>query len=117
MTPKRPWSDRGSRHERGYGKTWDRLRTQILRRDSFLCQVCLADGERIAAAHAVDHRIPKALFASGKAHGNPDDPSNLRAICTPCHERVTLEQQGKRPKTAFDSNGNPTDLSHPFYRR
>ncbi len=79
---------RGSRHERGYGTAWDRLRLLILRRDDYLCQTCASVG-RVAAATQVDHKIPKA-------RGGSDSPSNLAAICAPCH----------RDKTARESRGD-----------
>lgn len=69
---------RASRHERGYGKEWDRLRKQILRRDGGLCLTCLREGAT-TAAYAVDHVIPKA-------EGGTDDETNLASICRPHHQ-------------------------------
>lgn len=75
------WTDsrRGSRHARGYGSEWDRLRVQILKRDNYLCQCqdCRALG-RIKPASEVDHIV-------NKAQGGTDDPSNLQAINPDCH--------------------------------
>lgn len=68
---------RASRHERGYGKEWDRLRKQILLRDGGLCLTCLREGVT-TAAYAVDHVIPKTK-------GGTDDETNLASICRPCH--------------------------------
>ena len=72
---------RGNRYERGYGNDWTKLRNVIMRRDSYLCQVCLAVG-RVTPAHAVDHIVPKA-------NNGTDDPSNLQSICKPCHATKT----------------------------
>lgn len=35
---RKPWADRGSRHARGYGSGWQKLRLRILDRDKHLCQ-------------------------------------------------------------------------------
>ena len=60
---------RGTRHERGYGTEWDKLRPQVLARDAGLCQVCLIDG-LVTISNIVDHIIPKA-------EGGTDDMVNL----------------------------------------
>lgn len=74
----------GSRHERGYGAAWDRLRPIILARDHHLCQVCLAEG-KLTTAKIVDHIKPKA-------DGGTDDPDNLRTICAPHHKAKTTRE-------------------------
>lgn len=82
-------AQRGSRHARGYGSKWDRLRAVVMRRDSGLCQVCLPQG-RVVAAHHVDHKI-------NKAQGGTDDEANLQAICRTCHRAKTAgEARGPR---------------------
>jgi 5-methylcytosine-specific restriction protein A len=68
---KRPWAHSTSRHERGYGSAWDRLRLAILERDAYHCGYCGS------YAQTVDHRIPKA-------QGGTDDEDNLVAACTHC---------------------------------
>ena len=73
-----PDARRGSRHERGYGWTWEQLRERILERDCGLCIPCKDQGI-VTIASAVDHKIPKA-------EGGTDDPSNLQSICDPCHD-------------------------------
>jgi 5-methylcytosine-specific restriction enzyme A len=87
--PRRSWDHRKSRHERGYGTAWEKLRKRILARDRHLCQACLP--KRVTAANEVDHIVPKAK-------GGTDDESNLRAICTPCHRAKTAADQGKKPR-------------------
>jgi 5-methylcytosine-specific restriction enzyme A len=77
---------RESRHARGYGSAWDRLRLQILARDGYRCRCadCVASGA-LLVAHEVDHRIPKS-------RGGSDDPSNLCAINRDCHARKTQRE-------------------------
>lgn len=75
---------RGSRHERGYGAAWDKLRKAVLRRDKGLCQVCLAAG-KYRPAREVDHIQPKAS-------GGTDVETNLQAICTACHQAKTATE-------------------------
>lgn len=78
---------RTSRHERGYGTRWDRIRTQAMKRDTYLCQPCLQHG-RTAVATEVDHITPKA-------GGGTDDLSNLQAICSDCHKAKTARENGR----------------------
>ena len=65
---------RASRHERGYGAGWERLRAAFLG-DHPWCSC----GER---ATDVDHITPKR-------RGGDDEPENLQALCHPCHSRKT----------------------------
>lgn len=76
-----------SRHERGYGSAWDKLREQILQRDKYICRCdeCQRLGLIKEATH-VDHII-------AKAHGGTDDPSNLRAINKECHKKKTARER------------------------
>lgn len=76
---------RGTRHQRGYGSAWDRLRLHILERDCGLCRVCSEAG-RITPAAQVDHIVPKAW-------GGTDDESNLQAICRTCHTAKTNHEK------------------------
>lgn len=103
------WS-RSSSSARGYGWRWQLLRLRVLRRDRFLCLVCLEKG-RITSAEAVDHIKPKA-------QGGEDAMSNLRSICDDCHKVVGLEQQGKRVvhRTAFNADGLPVNPAHHWNR-
>lgn len=80
------WS-RESRHKRGYGTAWEKLRLRILKRDNYLCQPCKRTG-RIHTASEVDHRI-------SKANGGTDDEGNLQAINAECHKAKTAEESGR----------------------
>ncbi|HXF71674.1 MAG TPA: HNH endonuclease [Actinomycetota bacterium] len=64
---------------------WDRLRREVLERDSWRCYHCGGP------ATEVDHIVPAQ-------RGGTDDPSNLAAICSRCHARKTgREAQAARP--------------------
>lgn len=102
-----------SRHERGYGKEWDRLRKEILARDCGLCQCkhCKTAGA-IKIATEVDHIVSKAKAAQLKwAKAQIDHPRNLQAINRDCHKRKTEEEQGKRlrPKVKIGIDGFPVE--------
>jgi 5-methylcytosine-specific restriction enzyme A len=75
---------RGSRHERGYGTAWDKLRKVALSRDAGLCVPC-RDAGLVTLATAVDHVLPKAL-------GGTDELSNLQAICHACHKAKSARE-------------------------
>jgi len=90
---------RTSRHQRGYGWIWEKIRARILRRDKGLCQPCLRKG-RVTQATEVNHITPKA-------QGGTDSDKNLESICHPCHVDETLRQQGKRSKPTFGADGWP----------
>lgn len=100
------WSET-SRHQRGYGTAWDKLRRQILARDKHLCQTCLSVG-KLTQASQVDHVTPKS-------RGGTDAPNNLAAICKTCHETKTAkeaaEAQGRRyrPRVTIGPDGWPTE--------
>ncbi|RTY53652.1 HNH endonuclease [Pantoea sp. YU22] len=74
--------------QRGYGTDWNKLRPIILKRDKGLCQACLRDGI-VRSAKTVDHIVPKA-------HGGSDLPSNLQALCWPCHKAKTARERLQR---------------------
>ena len=85
-------SRRGSRHQRGYGAKWDKLRLTILARDKSLCQVCAELG-LLTIGNAVDHKVNKAEWQRryGTLAG-VDDPQNLRCICVECHKAKTARE-------------------------
>ena len=84
------WDGNGSRHQRGYGTAWDKLRLRILKRDCYLCQECKRQGRLTPLKvrprdHAVDHIVPKA-------HGGTDDEANLESLCASCHSAKTARE-------------------------
>lgn len=93
------WSEK-SRHERGYGKEWDRLRKVVILRDKGLCQPCREEG-RATPANIVDHIL-------NKASGGTDDLSNLRVICRAHHDAKTIAERGHQPRqrAKFNQDGS-----------
>ncbi len=88
-----------SRHKRGYGAAWDRLRKVILSRDSHLCQICKAEGRATPGNH-VDHIL-------SKAKGGTDAHGNLQTLCKPCHSRKSNEERGFTVKRMIGADGWP----------
>lgn len=76
-----------SRHERGYGSKWDKIRARVIARDKHLCQECLRSG-RATEAKTVDHIKPKA-------HGGTDADDNLQSLCWPCHRSKTATERNR----------------------
>lgn len=79
---------RGSAASRGYGRKWQRVRLEHLKR-SPLCVECHARGEVVAAA-VVDHVIPhkgdqRLFWATG----------NWQSLCKPCHDLKTAREDGR----------------------
>jgi len=93
-----------SRHTRGYGSSWDKLRIVILKRDNGLCQCneCQGGKVRLTAANEVHHII-------SKAKGGTDDTDNLQAVNKDCHKRITAAEQGRtlKPKIKIGIDGWP----------
>lgn len=76
------WDHGGrTRHDRGYGTAWERLRLQVLERDSHLCLECLRAGI-FNHGRNVDHIVPKS-------QGGGDELSNLQTLCDTCHTAKT----------------------------
>ena len=79
------WNHGGkSRHDRGYGSDWDKLRKIVLERDEYLCQKHLAEGI-YREGNEVDHII-------SKHKGGTNDLSNLQSLCNTCHREKTLKE-------------------------
>ena len=97
------WKGKGSRHQRGYGTAWDKLRLHILQRDAYLCQACLKANRPTEATH-VDHIMPKSI-------GGTDDEGNLQSLCQTCHAEKTAAEAVKargssiKERTTFDAAG------------
>ena len=101
------WS-KESRHVRGYGTAWDKLRLIILRRDCGICQPCMERG-RIHVGNQVDHIISKAKAKKlGWADEQIDDASNLQTICSEAHKEKTTLEEGKKIRQTIGADGWPT---------
>ena len=93
-----------SRHERGYGTRWDKLRKSIIRRDKGLCQHCLVDG-LYRNGTDVDH-------IKRKADGGTDNTDNLQLLCRAHHKAKTSGENGGTEKLAGGCNVNGIPLDH-----
>lgn len=99
------WSSKPSRHARGYGSAWVKLRKQALERDKWLCQHCLKQGMPTPLGvkprdHEVDHVTPKAK-------GGTDDLSNLQSLCPDCHHEKTARDEGWNRSATIGVDGWP----------
>jgi 5-methylcytosine-specific restriction protein A len=99
MATGKTWDHRLSRHERGYGAHWVKLRRIVLQRDKYLCQPCRRN-KRLSVAAAVDHVRPKAK-------GGTDELENLEAICDPCHRAKSARDRGVtlKPRKTIGPDG------------
>ena len=89
-------AERGSASARGYDRTWQKLRLQVLAQEP-LCRFCALDGI-VTTADVVDHI--KAV------RDRPDlrlDPDNLRSLCKPHHDAHTA----RRGRTADAASPAP----------
>lgn len=93
------WNHAKSRHERGYGYAWQKLRASVLHRDAHLCQPCLSRN-LVTPATQVDHIVPKA-------DGGSDALDNLQAICAECHTDKTARDKGHGSRAAIGLDGWP----------
>jgi len=76
---------RGSSHSRGYGAAHRRIREATMRRDSWLCQRCLAEGRTTPATDS-HHKM--------KLRTRPDlhlVHENRVSLCRECHEILEKE--------------------------
>jgi 5-methylcytosine-specific restriction protein A len=101
------WSTE-SRHTRGYGAAWVKLREVIIARDMGLCQQCKREGRlnpyRKGRGFAVDHIVAKAA-------GGTDEPGNLQLLCHDHHaaktEREAADAQGRTVRPTIGLDGWP----------
>lgn len=101
-----------SRHERGYGAEWDRLKKIVKARDFEICQPCKAKGI-IHLGREVDHIVSKAKAKLlGWTDAQVNDLSNLQCICHEAHKAKTEEEQGKklRPRVKIGLDGWPIKI-------
>ena len=99
------WSNKPSRHARGYGSAWQRIRKQALDRDKWLCRRCLKRGLLTPLGmrprdHEVDHIKPKDK-------GGTDELSNLQSLCPDCHHEKTAEDEGWKRSATIGLDGWP----------
>ncbi len=98
-----------SRHERGYGRQWTKLRLVVLARDRHLCQEHLRQG-RYVTGNEVDHIVSKAKWlATHGSEAGVDALSNLQTICHACHVRKTTAETGKQPRERISADGWPVE--------
>lgn len=100
-----------SRHERGYGTAWTKVRKIVMERDKGLCQPSLKKG-LIVRATEVDHIVSKAKAKRmGWTDAQIDHPSNLQAISAEEHKRKTKEEVGAtyKPKPRIGPDGWPIE--------
>lgn len=105
----KPDSERGNRHQRGYGKLWDKIRVTVMQQANSRCQHCLKQG-RYTLATQVDHIIPKAK-------GGTDDITNLQALCEQCHKIKTAHDKGHNIKQGTSEDGTPIDPEHHWNKK
>ena len=109
MSRKTGWSNE-SRHARGYGTAWNKLRLQILRRDNGLCQCSQCQGGklRVTAASEVHHKVSKAdAERKGWTQAQIDDPANLASMHPDCHKREDAANMGRKMKPTIGLDGYP----------
>ena len=74
--------DRDPVEKKRYGRTWKRIRDRYIAVNP-LCEECLKRGVYTPATE-VHHKLP---LSRGGTHVD----SNLEALCTPCHSKITAE--------------------------
>ena len=76
-------STRGTRQERGYGASWQKLRKLVLHEEP-LCRHCLEAGKTVVAEE-IDH-------IDGNVRNV--ERTNLQPLCKSCHSKKTFREQG-----------------------
>ena len=81
------WDHGGkSRHERGYGSAWVRLRNAFMAEHPVCADPFGRHPDRVVPAEECDHIVPKAF-------GGTDDWENLQALCCECHRHKTARER------------------------
>ena len=102
---------RGYRDPYIHSRRWKELRLQILRRDSWTCQI---RGPRCTVqATQVDHIVKRAWG------GHRSDPANLRAACAACNNDRNSPRffKGQHQTTGALANLSPQTLLTGDYSR
>lgn len=95
------WS-KASRHKRGYGTHWDRLRAHVLATEP-LCRVCASKTPpRVSLATNVDHIVPKSRRGI-------DALENLQPLCDDCRRDKDAADRGARVRPRIGLDGWPED--------
>ncbi len=68
-----------------YGKDWVKIRTKVLERDHFTCQLCQTKFE--SKSLHIHHKTPIRMFSS---ISEANQLSNLITLCGKCHQRVEM---------------------------
>lgn len=103
-----------SRHKRGYGNAWDKLRKDILKRDNGMCQCEQCRGLKLKG-NEVHHIVSKDRAKTlGWTAQETDNPLNLQCVNTECHKRITAAEQGRmlKPKIKIGLDGYPIEAVH-----
>lgn len=77
--------------QRGYDRTWQRIRTAVLDEERY-CRSCMAAG-RVALATVVDHIRP---LRDGGTHAR----NNLQPLCESCHNAKSAAEGHARRRDA-----------------
>lgn len=106
-----PWSNE-SRHSRGYGAEWEKVRKLVIARAKGLCESCARKG-RVTRGRDVDHVVSKGEARRlGWSQARTDHPDNLQYLCEPCHKEKTAAEQGRTlrpPKVRIGLDGWPVE--------
>ena len=92
--------------------TWRKTRKSILRRDDFLCQVCM--GEDVPTPADTVHHVIHLTDDPSKAL----DGDNLISVCFDCHNKLHPEKGFGQKKEknisnkikVFEPNRNPSEI-------
>lgn len=96
-------SRRGSRHQRGYGTTWDHLSAQW-KADHPICGMRADKKLHLDHSACARHGLMNAGAIDNPLHtdhivrredGGSDDQSNLQTLCQRCHSTKTATEKGQ----------------------
>ena len=103
MSDRKAWQHHDSRHARGYGARWMKLRARVLGivdgQPTALCRDCQRTG-RVTIATDCDHIVPKSKQGT-------DDLDNLQPLCRKCHEAKTARENGRTVRRRVGLDGYP----------